>query len=109
MSLQPFEKWEIDFVRPIEPPGKKTVACYIITKIEYLTIWEEAQHVKGCTGATIATFLFDYMLTKFSCPKVLMSDHSNHFLNETINTLKKEFQVYNQKSMPYHLKDNEIV
>jgi len=42
VSLQPFEKWEIDFIGPIQPPGKKTGARYIITTMEYLTRWEEA-------------------------------------------------------------------
>jgi len=42
VSLQPFEKWEIDFVGLIQPLGKKTSAQYIITLTEYLTRWVEA-------------------------------------------------------------------
>jgi len=41
MRLQPFEKWAIDFLRPIKPQGKMG-AQYIITVIEYLTCWVEA-------------------------------------------------------------------
>jgi len=52
--------------------------------MEYLTRWVEAQLVKDCTGATTTKFLFDYVLTRFGCPKVLMSDQGTHFLNETI-------------------------
>jgi hypothetical protein len=39
LTLQAFEKWAIDFVGPINPPRKCTGSRYIITTIEYLTIW----------------------------------------------------------------------
>jgi len=57
MTLQPFEKWAIDFVGPIKPQGK-IGARYIITAIEYLTRWAEAQLVKDFTVAMAAKFLF---------------------------------------------------
>lgn len=58
LSLQPFEKWVIDFVGPIQPPGKKTSAWYIITATKYLTRWAEAQPMTDCIGTTIAKFQF---------------------------------------------------
>ena len=81
LSLQPFEKWVIDFVGPIQTLGKKIGAHYIITMKEYLTRWVEAQPVKDCTGMTTAKFLFEYVLTLFVCPNILMSDCGTHFLN----------------------------
>lgn len=38
-----------------------------------------------------------------------MSDRDTHFLNETINALTEEFQVYHKKSTPYHLEANGTV
>lgn len=43
--------------------------------------------MKDCITATIVKFLFEYALTWFGCPKVLMSDRDTHFFNETINTM----------------------
>ena len=91
MTLQPFEKWALDFVGPIQPQGKKTGALYIITATEYLTRWVEAQPIKDCISMTATKFLFEYVLTQFRCPKVLMSDRSTHFLNETMRGMLEEF------------------
>eukprot|EP00253_Pinus_taeda_P026246 PITA_26246 len=62
MTLQPFERWAIDFVGPIQPQGK-TGARYIITVMKYLTRWVEAQPVKDCTGTTTVNFLFEHVVT----------------------------------------------
>lgn len=108
MTLQPFEKWAIDFVGPISPQGK-TGVHYIITVTKYLTQWAKAQLVKDCTVAAMAKFLFENVLTRFGCPKILMGDLGMNFLNETINALMEEFQIYHQKSTLYHLQANGTV
>lgn len=109
VSLQPFEKWVIDFVGRIQPLGKKTGARYIIIMTDNLTRWVEAQPVKDYTGAMAAKFLFEYVLTRFGYPKELMSDRGTYFLNEMISTLTKEFQVYHQNSTPYNPPANGII
>jgi len=65
--------------------------------------------MKDCIGVTAVKFLFEHVVMRFGCPKILMSDHSTHFLNERINTLMEDFQVYHQKSTPYHPQDNGMV
>jgi len=81
ISLQTFEKWVIDFAGPIQPPGKKTGAQYIINVTEYLTKWAKTQLMKDCTSAKTKKFIFEYILTRFGFPKILMSNCGTHFLN----------------------------
>jgi transposase InsO family protein len=89
MTLQAFEKWAIDFVGPINPPGKHTGARYIITTTKYLTRWAKAREFKDYS-ATIATrFIFDEIITRFGCPKILMSDQGRHFINKTVEALNE--------------------
>jgi hypothetical protein len=85
LTLQAFEKWAIDLVGPPNPPGNG--ARYIITATEYLTKWAEAREVKDCSATTPARFIFDDIITRFRCPKILMSDQGTHFINNTIEAL----------------------
>jgi transposase InsO family protein len=109
MTLQSFEKWAIDFVGPINPPGKHTEARCIITAIEYLTTWAKTREVKDRSATIAACFIFDDIITKFGCPKVLMSDKGTHFINKTVESLTEEFVVHHQKSTPYHPQANKTV
>ena len=61
--LQAFEKWDVDFFGPINPPGKRTGARYIITATYYITRWVEEAPVKYCTAANAARFSFDHVVT----------------------------------------------
>jgi hypothetical protein len=58
--------------------------------------------VKDCSVETIAHFLFEKVITRFRCPRVLMSDQGMHFINNTILVMLEEFEVHHQKSTPYH-------
>jgi hypothetical protein len=85
--MQAFEKWEIDFVGPINPPGKHTGARDIITVKKCLTRWAEEREVKDCSATTTVRFIFEDIITRFGSPKNLMSDQGTHFINKTIEAL----------------------
>ena len=91
ITLQALDKWEIYFVGPINPIGKKTSACYIITTTGYLTRWHEVVPVKDCNAMIAAKFLFEKLVTIFSYPKIILSDQGTHFVNKMIADLTTEF------------------
>lgn len=55
---------------------------------------------------TTVKFIFEYILSRFGYPKILMSDRGSHFLNKTIVALLEEFRMYHQKITSYHLQAN---
>jgi transposase InsO family protein len=46
------------------------------------------------------------VITRFGCPRILMSEQDTHFINDTIRAMTEEFEVYHQKSTPYHPQAN---
>jgi hypothetical protein len=74
-----------------------------------LTRWAKAREVKDYSATTYAHFIFDDIITRFGCPKILMSDQGTHFINKIVEALTEEFAVHNHKSTPYHPQANGIV
>ena len=94
---------------PINPPTKRLGARYIITMIEYLTTWVETTPVKDCSAETSTHFLFEQVITRFGCPRILISDQGIHFINSTIKAMTEEFGVYHKKSTPYQPQANGTI
>jgi hypothetical protein len=80
-------------VGPINPPGKRTGARYIITMNKYLTRWAEARTIKDCSATIAARFIFDDIITIitliFTRHDYLASDHLRFLLCE--NTIEQLF------------------
>ena len=60
VTLQEFDKRVVDFMGPINPPGKRMGACYIITMTYYLTRWSKATPTRDCITQRL---LQDFYLT----------------------------------------------
>ena len=76
--------------------------AYIVVATEYLTKWAEAKAVKRNTVVHATTFIYDNIISRFRCPKILMNDRGTHFLNSVIEEMTARFQIDHTKTTPYH-------
>ena len=100
-----FEKLRIDYVGEIHPHSLKGMP-YIVVATEYLTKWAEAKVVKINTSAHAANFMYENIISRFRCPKILVSDRGTHFLNSLIKEITDRFQIDHRKTTPYHPQTN---
>ena len=106
LALAPFEKWGLDFVGPIAPPTRYGRKRYILVATDYATKWADAAATKTDDAATMAKFLYENIISRYGCPKELVSDRGTHFLNKTIAELTTRFLIKHRKTSPYHPRAN---
>jgi hypothetical protein len=105
LPLVPFEKWGIDYIGEVHPSSSSGMK-HIVVATEYLTKWAEARAVKTNDANHAAKFLFEHVITRFGCPKILISDRGKHFLNEVIEAMTARFKINHRKTTPYHPQTN---
>ena len=70
MDLEPFEKWGMEFIGPIDPSSNQKK--YTIVCIDYLTKWDETKVVK------VEKFIRENVFYKFGYPKGLVTDQGKN-------------------------------
>jgi hypothetical protein len=80
VALQPFDKWAVSFLGPINPPAQHSGTRDIITTTDYLTRWLEAAPTQDF-NMQHSPFLFENRNTGFDFPRSLTSDQGKHLIN----------------------------
>ena len=92
--VQPFQKWDLDFVGPINQETKGTQAKYIIVGMDYCTKWVEARFVKHANAKATTKFIHEQIITRFGCQnEIVKVIGAPHFINKTIRVLVVEILV----------------
>ena len=80
-----FTKWGIDFTT-CNPPSERN-RKYIIVAIDYFTQRAEAMATFKNDGEIRALILFNQVISQFSIPKEIVTDHGSHFENQLMSKL----------------------
>ena len=75
VTFEPFDKWGMEFIGPINPPSKQKQQIIMCT--DYLTKWVETKAIKATIEEKVAEFLRDNIFYKFGYPRELVIDQGS--------------------------------
>jgi len=76
---EPFMKWGLDFIGPIQLARILTKNKYILVTIDYATKWVEAKALRTNIVVVIAKFIYEYIMIIFGCPLTIVINQRNTF------------------------------
>src|SRR5947199_1613985 len=104
---EPFERIGIDFVGPLKKTRRGN--RYILVITDYLTKWLEAKVMKDAMATNVVKFIYEVIICKHGCPKIILSDRETHFKNKLVEELCEKFEIKYKLSAPYHSQTNGLV
>ena len=73
---------------------------------EYFTKWVEAIPLRKATGAAVASFIREHIITRFGILYKLISDNGTPFINKDVREVLEHYQVKHRRSTPYYPQGN---
>ena len=71
-------QWGLDFIGEIHPASSGQHK-WILTATDYFTKWIEAIPTRNATESVIIRFLEDFILSRFGCPRKIITDNAAAF------------------------------
>eukprot|EP00253_Pinus_taeda_P026043 PITA_26043 len=88
LLIEPFEKWALDFIGPINPSFKQNK--YLLVCIDYVTKWVEAKALFSATENSVISFLYEDIFTRFGVPREIVIDQGSQFTSNLVEKLMEE-------------------
>eukprot|EP00253_Pinus_taeda_P020159 PITA_20159 len=104
ITIDPFAKWGIDYVtcNPRSAGGHG----FIIISIDYFTKWAEVMPTLNEDGHTVVQFLSNHVISRFSIPQAIVTDHGKHFRNHMMMELTTQLGLKHDSYTPYYPQSN---
>ena len=106
-ELYPFQMVTMDFLGPfpVTPKGNK----HILVFIDYMTRYVEIVPVKDRMAETVAEAFKSRIITRHSCPEVLLSDNAAEFTSEILKKLCEFYEIKKVEITAYKPSSNGAV
>uniref|UniRef100_A0A2N9IRS3 RNA-directed DNA polymerase n=1 Tax=Fagus sylvatica TaxID=28930 RepID=A0A2N9IRS3_FAGSY len=100
----PFHTWGLDLIGPINPSSGGYI--WILVATEYFSKWVEAIPLRKATGAAVANFIREYIITRFGIPHKIISDNGTPFVNKNVREVLEHYRIKHRRSTPYYPQGN---
>uniref|UniRef100_A0A2N9EHJ1 Integrase catalytic domain-containing protein n=1 Tax=Fagus sylvatica TaxID=28930 RepID=A0A2N9EHJ1_FAGSY len=100
----PFHTWGLDLIGPINPSSGGYI--WILVATEYFSKWVEAIPLRKATGAAVANFIREHIITRFGIPHKIISDNGTPFVNKNVREVLEHYRVKHRRSTPYYPQGN---
>ena len=104
VHIEPFEKWALDFVQPINLPSKQKK--YILVCTDYVTKWVKAKALPFAKEKFVLNFIFEDIFTFFGVPREIVTDQQSQFTSKMVERLVEDYKIKHRKFTPYYPQEN---
>jgi len=104
--IEPFEKWALDFVGPINPMSRRKNYNYILVCIYYVTKWVESKALYSANEQSIVDIAFEEIFTRFIVPREIVTDQGTQFTSNLVKALTEQYEIKHIKYSRYHPQEN---
>ena len=72
LVVEPFNRWDLEFVGPINPPSRQKV--YILVSTNYMNKWVKVVSLVKSNDQVVIKFLYANILSHFGVPRDIVID-----------------------------------
>ena len=104
ITVGPFSKWGIDYMtcNPHSVGGHG----YIIIVVDYLTKCAKVMPTYSADGKMTTQFPFNHIISRFSIPQSIVTDHGSHFRDYMMAELTSALDLHHDGLTPYYPQAN---
>ena len=103
----PFQQWGLDFIGEILP-ASSSQHRWIVTKTDYFNKWIEAIPSRNATDSVIISFLENHILSRFGCPRNIITDNDATFGSKNMVELCHKYHIILGHSTAYYPQGNGL-
>lgn len=103
----PFQQWGLYFIGEFNPTSSRQHK-WILTTTNYFTKWIEVVPTRQATDSVIIEFLMSNILSRFGCPRRIITDNAKAFTSSKLIKLCSDYNIILSHSTSYYLQGNGL-